>query len=182
MIFPTDTLYGLAVDPANEEAVEKVFAVKQRAGREALPLIACDTGAVERLAALTPLARRLVEAFWPGPLTLILEDAGRVARTVHGGTGGLAIRVPASVVARGLARAAGGAVTATSANRSGLSAAASAGEAWAALAPGIDGVLDGGRTPGGQPSTIVDARGEEPVLVRAGIISYERVIEAMERR
>jgi L-threonylcarbamoyladenylate synthase len=181
IVFPTDTLYGLACDPANEGAVERVFALKGRAAREALPLIVAGLAEAARFGRLTPLARRLAAAFWPGALTLVVEDGGLVAPSVHAGTGSVAMRVPANVVARALAAAAGGAVTSTSANRSGLPAPSTAGEAER-LAGQVDGVLDGGPARGGPPSTIVDARGAAPSLVREGVVPYERVLEALERR
>lgn len=181
VVFPTDTLYGLAADPRDARAVEKVFAIKGRSGREPLPLIVASMDMAASVGRMTPLARRLAGAFWPGPLTVIVEDAGLVAPAVQAGTRGVAVRVPASAIAVGLAAMAGGAVTSTSANRSGTPAPASADEAEKGLGRAVDGVLDGGPAPGGPPSTIVDARGENPVLVRAGAVAYERILEAMER-
>jgi L-threonylcarbamoyladenylate synthase len=182
VVFPTDTLYGLAADPRDPRAVERVFAIKRRAEREPLPLIAASLEAAAAVGQLTPLARRLAGAFWPGPVTVIVQDAGVVASGVHAGTHAVAVRVPASAIAAGLARLAGGAITATSANRSGAPAPSSAGEVDEELGREADGLLDGGRAPGGRPSTIVDARGEAPLLVRAGAVAYERILEAMERR
>ncbi|MBP1636779.1 MAG: hypothetical protein H6Q10_3353 [Acidobacteria bacterium] len=181
VVFPTDTLYGLAANPFDARAVERVFEAKQRPGREPLPIIVAALADADRLAVLTPIARRLAGVFWPGPVTLVLEDAGLVAAAVRGGARGIALRVPASAVARGLAARAGGAITSTSANRSGQPAPASAAEAERELGDRVDGILDGGPAPGGAPSTIVDARGEAPVLVRAGAVAYERILDAMER-
>lgn len=182
IVFPTDTLYGLAADPRDPDAVDRVFAIKRRGGGEPLPLIVASLDAAAAVGRLTPLARRLAAACWPGPVTAIVEDAGTVAPRVHAGTHAVALRVPASAVAAGLARLAGGAITSTSANRSGAPAPASAREAEEALGEEPDGVLDGGPAPGGPPSTIVDARGNEPILVRAGAVAFERILEALERR
>ncbi len=182
VIYPTDTLYGLAADPRDPRAVERVFAIKRRAASEPLPLIAAGVEDAAMFGRLTPLARRLAAAFWPGPLTLVLADAGLVTPAAHAGTRAVAIRVPASAIAVGLARLSGGAVTSTSANRSGAPAPASAREVEDGLAEEADGLLDGGPAAGGLPSTIVDARAESPVLVRAGAVAYGRILGTMERR
>ncbi len=102
-----------------------------------------------------------------------------LAPAVTAGTGTVAIRVPDHIVARRLAELAGVPLTSTSANRSGFPPAATAAEAAAGLGEGLAGVLDAGATPGGAPSTIVDARGDEPRLIRAGAIAFERVLEAL---
>jgi len=180
IVFPTDTLYGLAADARNPRAVEAVFRVKGRAPAEPLPLVAADAGQVEREAAvMSPLARRLAERFWPGPLTLVVAARASLAPAVTAGTGTVAIRVPDHIVARRLAELAGVPLTSTSANRSGFPPVATAAEAVAGLGEGLAGVLDAGVTPGGPPSTIVDARGDEPRLIRAGSIAFERVLEAL---
>ena len=182
IVFPTDTLYGLAADPRNERAVAAIFRMKGRAPAEPLPLVAADVEQVEREAGVfSPLARRLASRFWPGPLTLVLTARDSLAAGVTAGTGTVAVRVPAHLVARQLAARAGVPLTATSANRSGLPPSAAAAAAAEGLETAVAGVLDAGVTPGGEPSTIVDARGDEPRLVRAGAIAFERVIEALKR-
>lgn len=178
--FPTDTFYGLAVDPSSTPAVKHLFELKGRDGRMAVPLVAASTGQVERLCGrLNPLAVRLAAHFWPGPLSLVADSPESIAPEVHGGRGTIAIRVPAHRLARTLCAAFGTPLTATSANRSGAPAVVSAGT----LAFDADEhllVIDGGTTPGGLPSTIVDARGESPVLVRDGSIAWNRVLESIE--
>jgi len=180
--YPTDTVYGLAVDPSSAAAVEAIFDVKGRDARAALPLLAASVEQVRAACgALPPDAARLAAAFWPGPLSLILDAPAPVAPAVHAGTGTVAVRVPAHPVARALAAAFDGLVTATSANRSG--------QPPSETAAGLDAiardprvlVIDGGRAPGGAPSTIVDARGAELRLVRAGAIVWKRVLESLER-
>jgi L-threonylcarbamoyladenylate synthase len=179
--YPTDTLYGLAVDPSSAAAVEALFDVKGRDARSALPLLAASVEQVRAACgALPPDAARLAAAFWPGPLSLILDAPALVAPAVHAGTGTVAVRVPAHPVARALAEAFGGLVTATSANLSGQPpSATAAGLDAIARDPRVMG-LDGGAAPGGAPSTIVDARGELR-LVRAGPIAWNRVLESLER-
>jgi L-threonylcarbamoyladenylate synthase len=176
--FPTDTLYGLAVDPRNARAVERVYAVKGRGLGQPLPLIACDeTQVADQAGALTPLARRLARGFWPGPLALVLDARPSLDTRVHAATGRVAVRVPAHALARALARTVGHPITATSANIAGEPAATTATELSRALAGRIDLVLDGGPTTGGLPSTIVDATGSTPALVRAGVVPWARVLE-----
>ncbi len=177
--FPTDTFYGLAADPRDEAAVERVFVAKGRAPAVALPLIAADIDQV--LAAstgLSPLSLRLAERFWPGPLTLVADAASSIVPGVHGGSHTIAVRVPDHAVARGLAAAAGFPVVSTSANRSGEAAVTSADAVVSSIGGLVDLVLDCGATPGAAPSTVVDARGAVPVLIRAGAVPFSRVLEA----
>jgi L-threonylcarbamoyladenylate synthase len=172
---PTDTVYGLAADPFNDDAVGRVFALKGRGGERALPLIAADLAqVVAQLGALPPLALALAERFWPGPLTLLVASPGTLSPGVTGGTGKVGVRVPAHAVARGLCRSCQGLLTATSANVSGQPAAETPGAMSAALGA-LDALLDAGPAPGGAPSTIVDATGVLPVLVRAGAVPWEEV-------
>ena len=177
--FPTDTLYGLAVDPRNPEAVRALYQAKQR-GDAPIPLIAADQAQVERqVGRMSPDARRLAARFWPGPLTLILEALPWLAEKFHGGARTVGVRVPNHPVARYLAREAGHPLTATSANLSGTEAASTADEVVAGLGDAVALVLDAGPTPGGLPSTIVDAQGDVVVLVRAGAVAWARVLESL---
>ena len=178
--YPTDTFYGLAVDPASDAAVAALFALKGREASAAIPLIAASMPQVEAWCGLSPLARRLADAFWPGPLSLICDAPDLVVPAVHGGRRTVAIRVPDHPIARALASAWGGPLTATSANRSGAPPARSV----SGLSDLHDDhllVIDGGDTAGGTPSTIVDARGETPMLIRAGAIEWERVLHSLQR-
>jgi L-threonylcarbamoyladenylate synthase len=173
---PTDTLYGLAADPFCAGAVARVFAVKGRDAARALPLIAADTAQVTgHLGALTRIGAHLAARFWPGPLTLIIPAPTALAADVTGGTGRVGVRVPDSLVAREICRAAGRPVTATSANRSGQPATADPGEVERTLGADVDLLIDAGMTAGGAPSTIVDVCGDAPTLVRAGAISWDDI-------
>ena len=178
--YPTDTLYGLAVDPRRPDAVERLFRAKGRPAEMAVPLIAASPEQVARRAGrLTPLARALAECFWPGPLTLVLEAlAGTSPRLLAAG-GTVAVRVPDHAVARALARELGHPVTATSANRSGSPPATSAAAAVAAVGRDLAGVVDAGPAETTLPSTIVDVRGAAPVLLRPGAVAWERVLESV---
>ena len=179
---PTDTLYGLAADPFQPDAVARVFAVKGRSAERALPLIAADTAQVERfLGELPPMAQALAADFWPGPLTLLLAAPATLPAEVTGGTGRVGVRVPAHDIARALCRACGTVLTATSANVSGEPAPDDPGEVDRTIGSQIDVLLDAGRTAGGPPSTIVDATGSTPRLVRAGAVPWNEVLVCVDR-
>jgi L-threonylcarbamoyladenylate synthase len=173
---PTDTLYGLAVDPFCADAVARVFAVKGRAAERALPLIAADAAQVAtHLGRLPTTAERLAERFWPGPLTLILPAPRGLARDVTGGLGTVGVRVPDDGVARAICAACDRPVTATSANVSGEPPTSEPDQVERTLGDRIDVLIDTGPTRGGAPSTIVDVTGAAPALVRAGAISWEEI-------
>lgn len=173
---PTDTLYGLAADPFSSAAVARVFAAKGRAAGQALPLVAAGAAQVaEWLGPLPPAGQRLAERFWPGPLTLLLAAPRALAHGVTGGTGHVGVRVPADAVARAICAEAGRPITATSANLSGDAPTPDPDEVERTLGDRIDLLIDTGKTRGGAASTIVDVTGAEPVLVRAGAISWDDI-------
>jgi L-threonylcarbamoyladenylate synthase len=179
---PTDTLYGLAVDPFRTDAVTRLFAAKSRDEGHAVPLIAADAAQVrEHLAPLSPRAACLVDRFWPGPLTVLVAAPFALARNVDGGTGKIGIRVPDHAVARAIAAACGRPITATSANVSGEPATADPDDVERTLGDRIDLLIDAGPTPGGPPSTIVDTTADDLRLVRAGAVHWDD-IEACLRR
>jgi L-threonylcarbamoyladenylate synthase len=173
---PTDTLYGLAADPFSADAVARVFAVKGRAAGRALPLIAAAAAQVEEhLGRLPEAGQRLAARFWPGPLTLIVTAPRTLARDVTGGTGNVGVRVPADAVARAICEEAGRPITATSANLSGEPATPDPEQVERTLGDRLDLLVDTGPTRGGAASTIVDVTGADPVLVRAGAISWDDI-------
>jgi L-threonylcarbamoyladenylate synthase len=176
--FPTETFYGLAVDPRSARAVQAVFDLKKRGRDQPLPLIASSIDQIEdHVGTLTPLGERLASRGWPGPLTLIIPASPRLCDDVHLSTGKVAVRISADPVARALARGAGHAITSTSANISGDPPASTADRVAATFGAAIDVLIDAGATPAGLPSTIIDVTGDAPVLVRAGAVPWERVLE-----
>ena len=177
--FPTDTFYGLAVDPCSDAAVRALFSLKGRAPAAAIPLIGASLAQVESWCELGPASRALAAAFWPGPLSIICDAPPALAVAVHGGRRTVAIRVPDHPVARALAEAFGAPITATSANRSGEPAASRPSDVPWQDDPVL--VIDAGATAGGAPSTIVDARHSEPLLVRDGAIAWDRVLHSLQR-
>lgn len=180
--YPTDTLYGLGVDPASDRAIERLFEAKGREASMAIPLIAADLSQVAQwVGDLPATATRLAAHFWPGPLTLVLSAPAALSRRLLGGGATVAIRVPAHPVARGLARACDRPVTSTSANVSGNDPPSAAGMIDQRLEARLDLVLDAGSCPGGPPSTIVDVAQGAPRLVREGAVAWSRVLESLRK-
>ena len=177
---PTDTLYGLAVDPFRADAVLRLFAAKGRAAGHAMPLIAADALQVAgHLAPLPRQAARLADRFWPGPLTVLITAPKALARDVDGGTGKVGVRVPNHGVARAIAAACGRPITATSANLTGEPATADPDEVERTLGDRIDLLIDAGPAPGGAASTIVDATASEPRLIRAGAVEWDEIEQCL---
>jgi L-threonylcarbamoyladenylate synthase len=169
--YPTDTVYGLAVDALNEVAVARLYTVKQRPADKALPLIIGDLGQLSQVVAALPgRAEQLIAAFWPGPLTLVLEPHACIPTSVLGQSGGVGIRWPAAALSQRLALVLGRAITASSANRSGCPAALTAAEVVTQLASRVDLILDGGAVANADVSTVVDLTVDPPALLRAGKI------------
>jgi L-threonylcarbamoyladenylate synthase len=174
--YPTETFYGLGALASHHGALERLAAAKLRPEGKPLPLLAADLAQVEAVASLaSPLARRLAGRFWPGPLSLVLPAAAGLDPLVTSGDATVAIRVPGSEVARALALAAGGPLVSTSANLSGEPPPVAAGALAPALRARLDGVLDGGVTPGGLPSTIVAISGDTLRCVREGAVPWSAV-------
>ena len=165
--FPTDTVYGLS---AGQEHVRRLYGAKDRPKEKRIPVLLSETGNLEASAIVTPAARALAHRFWPGPLTIILVAPRR---------GTLAFRVPDHALARRLIAASGGGLPVTSANRSGERDARTAEEVMAQLDGRIALVLDGGRTPGGVPSTIVDCTGEQVKIIREGAITEDEISQVL---
>ncbi len=169
---PTETFYALAVNPFNEKALDRLFALKERpedkpvlilvAGPEMLPQVAREIPAA---------ARKLMARFWPGPLTIILPAREDLPRLLTGGTSTIAVRQPRHDVTLRLLAALGFPVTGTSANRSGRPPLAHAAEVAMEFGGGVDLILDAGPCAGGLPSTIVDATRAPPRLVRPGAVA-----------
>ena len=175
---PTETVYGLGADARNAEAVRRIYAAKGRpADHPLIEHLADATQLADWSAEVTPLAKKLAEKFWPGPLTLILRRAAGVGDFVTGGQDTVGLRVPSHAVAQDLLRAFGGGIAAPSANRFGRVSTTTAEHVAEELGDAVDYVLDGGASDIGIESTIIDVRGDEPVLMRPGHIGV-RDIEA----
>lgn len=175
--FPTDTVYGLGAQAFQRGALRRLYKVKGRGADKAIPVLLPDTEAVLQVAlTLNAPARRLAERFWPGPLTLVVFRRPDLPDEISPGPT-VGVRVPGHPIALALLAEAGP-MAVTSANRSGGADSRSAAEVRAALLDGVDVLLDGGQTPGGVPSTVVDCTQTLPVILRDGPISGEAILSA----
>ena len=172
--FPTDTVYGVGAHAYLPAAIARLYTAKVRPEGKAIPLLLGDAADIERVSCdLPPLTQRLMDAFWPGALTLVVPRNPELPDIVTAGGPTVAVRLPDHPVPRALARALGAPLAATSANLSGQAEAASAADVMAQLAGRIDLLLDGGRCPGGVPSSVVDLTVQPPVILRQGALDPE---------
>ena len=176
--FPTDTVYGLGALAFDGAAVESIYAAKDRPVEKAIPVLIGDMDDLEKVAVDVPrMARQLAARFWPGPVTLIVPKVQNLPEAVSA-TDTVAVRVPDHPVARALLRAAGP-MAVTSANISGQVSPTNAEELIRQLNGRIPLALDGGETPGGIPSTLVDCLGAEPIILRAGPVTMEEILAVL---
>lgn len=183
VVFPTETVYGLGARAFDPAAARRVYRAKGRPSDNPL-IVHVDGPEMLALVArrVTPLARRLIDAFWPGPLTVVLEKTSRVPSAVTAGKRTVAVRCPGHPAARALIRALGEPIAAPSANRSGRPSPTAAAHAARDLRGRVPLVLDGGPCRAGLESAIVDARGARPVILRPGTVSAEDIARAARAR
>ncbi len=184
LAIPTDTLYGLAADALNPDALDRVYVAKGRPAEMPLPVLVSGWEQSRRVAALSPeielLARSLAETFWPGSLTMVLPAAPGLPQRLTAGRDTIAVRMPDHPVPRALADALGRSITGTSANRSGEPDITDPDELRRVLAPRVDGIIVSGPKPVGGASTIVAVSGDGIRLLREGVLPYERVRATLE--
>ena len=167
--FPTDTVYGVGALAFNGVAVRRIYKAKDRPMEKAIPVLIGDTADLAKVTLEVPqAAAKLAARFWPGPLTLVVPKHPDLPKAVSA-TPTVGVRVPDHPVARLLLRAAGP-MAVTSANLSGQPSPCTAQEVFVQLGGRIALIIDGGRTPGGVPSTVVDCVGEKPLILREGPI------------
>ena len=172
ILFPTDTLYGLGVDPGSPAGLAALLRLKGRAPDKPLPVLLADVSLVDRYAAAIPaLWRALMQRFWPGPLTLLFPALPGLPPGICSTSGKVALRVPGNTLCRSVLRAAGGSLTGTSANASGAGGAADPATARRDLGHGVDLFVNAGTLPPSLASTLIDmdASGHVTTL-RAGAI------------
>lgn len=170
--YPTETVYGLAVDPFNNVAVEKLFGLKGRSDNNPISLIVSDTEVVKTLVEEIPaLAKELMEKFWPGPLTIIFKAKATLPKAITAGTGKVGLRVSSSETALRLVTQAGAPITATSANPTGKPAATTTTQVREYFGEAIDVIIDGKRLTDTTASTVVDITTGSIAIVREGAIS-----------
>ena len=178
--FPTETYYGLAVDPFNQAALSRLFSLKGRSADKPVLLIIDNPSQLSTLAAeVPPPFTMLMERFWPGPLTLIFPGVASLPEMLTGHQGTIGVRVSSHPVARQLVRAFGQPITATSANLSGHPPAVVASGVRDQFGSEVDVVLDGGRTPGGQGSTLLGYQDGDICLLRAGVVPFAEIEAAL---
>lgn len=183
--FPTETVYGLGANALDAEAVARIFAAKGRPARNPLIVHVAEVNAAQALVTAWPdVAVRLAEAFWPGPLTLVLPRHTQIPDIVTGGGPTVGVRIPAHPVALALLRAARVPIAAPSANRSLQISPTRAEHVAQSLGGRIPLILDGGATSGGLESTVISLVGDMPRLLRPGLLSpteIEAVIGPLQR-
>lgn len=173
---PTETVYGLAADAWNPTAVEKIFQAKGRPQDNPLIVHICGFAEMERLTRYIPqTAEILMQAFWPGSLTLILPKSSAVPDVVSAGLDTVAVRFPSHPVAQAVIRAAGMPLAAPSANRSGRPSPTAAQHVLDDLDGRIDAVLDGGSCEVGLESTVLDLTSDLPTILRPGAVTWEQL-------
>ena len=177
--FRTDTFYGLGADPFNPPAVSQITDLKGREGKPILLLISDLEEADRFIVDQTEQFKLLAKSFWPGPLTIVSTANAGLSSDLTAGTGTIGVRLPADDSLRDLIRLCGGALTATSANRTGAPPARTAEEVANYFQSGLDLILDGGGTTATSASTVLDITTAVPRLIREGVISKARLEEVL---
>lgn len=172
--FPTDTVYGVGTLVFNGKAVESIYVAKDRPIEKAIPVLIAEAEDMDKVGMNIPdMARRIAARFWPGPLTCIIPKKPTLPESVSA-TPTIGVRVPDHDVARALLRTTGP-MAVTSANISGQASPSTAEEVFAQLGGRISLIIDGGKTPGGVPSTLVDCTSDDIKILREGPISLEEI-------
>ncbi len=174
--FPTETVYGLGADALNPDAVRKIFEAKGRPADNPLIVHIASMDSLDRIATdIPPIAFELMDAFWPGPLTLVLKRRSAVPDITTGGLDTVAVRMPDNPVALALVKEAGTPLAAPSANTSGRPSPTTAGHVISDLSGRIDAVIDGGAVEVGVESTVLDVTSDVPVILRPGGVDLEDI-------
>jgi L-threonylcarbamoyladenylate synthase len=178
--FPTDTVYGLGTFVHNTAGIQELYAVKERSPDKAIAVLVSSLAQLTQITtAMSEMARKFAAAFWPGPLTLILPRHPSLPEILSPYPT-IGVRMPDHPLALSLIDKAGP-MAVTSANISGETSASTAQEVYVQLQGRIALILDGGRTPGGLPSTVVDCRGDEPAILRQGPITLDNLLQALKQ-
>ncbi|GBD15880.1 Threonylcarbamoyl-AMP synthase [bacterium HR26] len=176
VVFPTDTVYGVGAAVDRPEAVARIYLVKGRPLDRPIPVLISSLDQLERLVTrVDERVRRLAEAFWPGALTIVLPAQDWLPEEIVRDTRAVGLRMPDHPVALAVIEASGGALATTSANRSGEKEACTAEEALEALGDRVELIIDGGRSPGGVPSTVVAVTDDSIRVLRVGALDPELV-------
>lgn len=176
--FPTESFYGLAVNAMDEKAVLRLFSIKTRDNNNpVLILLPSPDSLCKYVETIPAIASELIHEFWPGALTIVFKAARSIPPLLTAGTGKIGIRLSSHPVATSLAMSIDGPITGTSANTSGRPACVTAVEVHNDLGENVDLILDGGRTEGGNGSTILDVTTNPPLILREGMICRDKLNE-----
>jgi len=179
VVYPTETFYGIGADPFSSSALARLFRVKEREPGRPVGLIAADAAMAFSVAREVPIdALRLADAFWPGPLTIVMPAREDIASELAG-PDGIGVRVSPNPVARDLSAGLGRPITATSANLSGEAPASTLDEARAGLGEKVKVYLEGGRLTASAPSTVIAVGGSGWRMIRVGAISEDQIAAAL---
>jgi L-threonylcarbamoyladenylate synthase len=179
VVYPTETFYGIGADPFSASALARLFRVKEREPGRPVGLIAADAAMAFSVAREVPIeARRLADAFWPGPLTIVMAARDEIAPELTG-PDGVGVRVSPNPVARALSAGLGRPVTATSANLTGEAPASTLDEACAGLGEKVKVYLEGGKLTASVPSTVIAVGGHGWRMIRVGAISEDQIAAAL---
>lgn len=176
--YPTETVYGLGADPHNVDAIAKIFSTKGREENKGIILLIRDQSDLPTLVeTVTPTAQTLIDAFWPGPLTLIFKALPSLPSALTGGLDTIALRHSSSPITTQLLNALRTPITSTSANRSGTPPCTSAHDVQNTLGDHLDFILDGGTSPDTLPSTLVDVSTNQAILLREGALPLQSLTQ-----
>jgi L-threonylcarbamoyladenylate synthase len=183
IVFPTQHLYGLGADAMNVEAVDRVFEIKHRPYHKPLLVLIPDQKDLTRLVQhISPAAKRMMECFWPGAITLVFKAKDTLPVNLMADTGKIGIRMPEHPVALALSKAVGGPFTATSANITGESGCSTVSDIDPRITDNVDLILDAGTLKGGIGSTVVDVTADPPKILREGAIPAKDIIRVLEKQ
>ncbi|MDY6854039.1 MAG: L-threonylcarbamoyladenylate synthase [Thermodesulfobacteriota bacterium] len=181
VVFPTETLYGLGANALCEKSVSKVFEIKGRTYEKPLPILIDKKESLYKYVTHVPeKAKRLIENFWPGVLTIIFNASSTLPSMLTGNTGKIGIRISRNIIAQQLVQQTGIPITATSANISGYKICTTAHEVYEALGHTVDLIIDDGENKGLSGSTIVDATITPAIIIRQGILRSEELKEYLQ--
>lgn len=171
IVFPTETLYGLGAEALNQNAVADVFRLKGRDPSTPIPVLVSDHAMLDQLVAtITPMARELIQCFWPGPLTLVLPARANIPKPLLNPSNGIGIRISSQPIAMELVKALGAPLTATSANPSGAEPARTLAEARNYFSESVNIFIDGGTLGSKTGSTVAEVQGDKLKIIREGEI------------
>jgi L-threonylcarbamoyladenylate synthase len=180
IVFPTETLYGLGADALDARAVERVFQLKGRDPNNPFPVLVSDRSMLRMLVAeIPPLADKLIERFWPGPLTLVLPARADIPRPLVNATGGVGVRISSQLIAQQIVKLFGRPITATSANPSGQPGALTIAQARAYFAGKIEIFVEGGELTSKTGSTVAALESDKLRIIRAGEIAKSELEAAL---